>query len=505
MNLRPYQVKLVADARASIVSGYRYIMICSPTGSGKTVVFSHIAIAALAKGYKIGIAVHRSELIEQAKDKLVKSGVKPQQISIIKGGRAHYRDAPVIIASVQTLIKRDAYYDSAKVPALWIIDEAHRQEFDKLFSRPELSHSLVIGFTATPVRSGKMNQLGTLYETLIEAVTIRELVQDGYLARPTYILPAQQVETSGFTMDAKSGDYKTGESFNAFNKPEVYAGIIEGYREAGEGKALVFCASIEHCKLTTEEFRRSGYNATWIDGTMSEKVRADIVAKYLSGFFQVLVNCDILTVGFDCPDIEVIILNRATASLSLYLQMCGRGSRVTDRKREFTIVDAGTNQKRLGPWEAERPYSLWHKAPLKKGVSPVKDCPQCNRILHASVMKCGYCGFEFERKEDSVKVAEGWERFTFEQQIELSAVSHRSKAGKATIYDLIKLKENKVLTKPYALFNRAIACGIDPYELAPLLGYDAALVDKFIDWAQSKGIPTSRGLPELPPSPPSFA
>lgn len=487
MQLRPYQIAAVNETRIALQS-FRRVLACMPTGAGKTVFFSHILATAIKRGYRAGVAVHRAELIAQTREKLIQSGVPRAAIGVVQGSQYHYRDAPVLIASVQTLKNRDAYFDSSQTPAIWIVDECHRQEFDDLFSRPEFVGALVIGVTATPHRSGKMRQLGAIYETLIEPVTIKSLVYDGYLSKPTYLLPGQVVNASGFQLDAKTGDYKAADNFAAFNKTEIYDGLIDGYREAGGGKALIFCANIEHSKLTAAQFQRAGYVGTWIDGGMSKTAREKIIADYRSSRIEVLTNCDILTTGFDDPSIRVIGLNRATASLALYLQMCGRGARTDSGKTEFFIVDAGTNQKRLGPWEADRPYSLWHKTPLKKGVAPMKDCPSCKRIVPAPATRCQYCGHVFEVTESEVKIAEGWTRFSFDEMLSIQASAARSKVGRASLLDLIKLKESKVVAKPYALYIRASKSGIDLFEAADALGFDRGSVSRFLAWAKEKDI-----------------
>jgi superfamily II DNA or RNA helicase len=490
--LRPYQLKTVDDARDVLRTGARRILIQSPTGSGKTVVFSTIIAGLLRNNYRAGIAVHRRELIDQAFRKLLDAGVTRQQIGIVIGKRIQNRDAPILLASAQTLRRRDAFFDSQTTRACWIIDECHRAEFDVLFGRPEFTHSLILGFTATPIRIGKMKQLGDFYEQMIESASIIELVRAGYLAKPEYILPKSQVETSGFEIETLSGDYSQRQAFDSFNKAEIYSGIIDGYIAAGRGKALIFCQGIEHAQLTSDQFKKSGIRSTWIDGSMSKSVREKIVADYVaeSGDFA-LTNCDVLTTGFDDPSIRTVVLNRATTSIPLFLQMIGRGSRVIPgSKMTFNIVDAGTNVKRLGRWEDDRPFSLWHKTNMRKGVAPMKDCPQCKRIIPAPQMVCQYCEYNFPGSAEQVKESGGWERFSFDEMLVLQDAAGRSKVGRASMYDLIKLKENKIISKPYVLFNRAVMCGIDPFELAEMVGYSPESVNRWQTWAASKGIRT---------------
>jgi len=494
MKLYYYQLDTIQLLRESLRKGNRKILVCKPTGSGKTVVFTNILSTVLQRGYRCGILVHRAELIDQAFEKLIDAGVDRSSIAIIKGSNYHFKGANVLLASVQTLKNRVPYFDSSETPAFWIIDEVHRQEFDSCYDRPELKHAIILGFTATPMRQGKMMQLGDIYEDMIEPITIKRLVDEGYLSRPTYILPSSEVETSGIGMDNKTGDFRPGESFNVFNKPEVYSGLIDGYEKAGMGKAMVFCSNVEHSKITADEFRKRGYNATWVDGTMKKESRDKIVSSFKKdgfniGNIDVITNCDIFTTGFDCPNIKVIGLNRATVSIPLFLQMIGRGSRIIKgSKNSFFVIDAGTNTKRLGYWEEERVFSLWHKVPTKKGAAPVKDCNGCSRIIPASMMKCVYCGYEFERNSDAPKITEGWEMISFEEVMKISAVSQKSRQGQATVDDIVYLKNSRSITRPYQLFKRAIVNNLDLYEVADRCGYDRGAVDRFNKWAKEKGI-----------------
>ena len=112
----------------------------------------------------------------------------------------------------------------------------------------------------------------------------------------------------------------------------------------------------------------------------------------------ILVSVGILTTGFDEPSVETIILYRATTSLPLFLQMAGRGSRVTDTKKRFTILDFGNNVKTHNYWEAERVWSLEKKPKKKLDVAPVKTCPRCQALVPVGASVCKYCNHTFKRK-----------------------------------------------------------------------------------------------------------
>jgi superfamily II DNA or RNA helicase len=413
--LRPYQTESKDAIRASFMQGKRRVILCKPTGSGKTVTFANIARESVLNGFTVMILVDRKELLEQARDKLISYGLNP---SIITAGRTGKTGAKSYIATVQTLVRR-------KFPPvdLLIIDEAHKQIFDKVLQREDYKNALVIGATATPFRTGRMNQLSDLYDELIEKVSINDLIQAGYLVPA--ITYGAKVDTSGIKV--KRGDYDSDELYSAFNKPTLYAGVVEKYRKfADNTKAICFCINVEHSKKVADSFNAEGIPAVHLDGKTPKAERARILDAFSKGLFKVLCNVEVLTTGFDEWTIETVIVNLATKSLPKWLQMAGRGSRITPRefkgvrgrlqKEHFNLIDMGGNVHSLGFWEQERDFSLTHKTRDEIQPAPVKECPEdktdelsrsgCGAILHASAPRCKYCGFIFPKVKKEAKEAE---------------------------------------------------------------------------------------------------
>jgi superfamily II DNA or RNA helicase len=154
-----------------------------------------------------------------------------------------------------------------------------------------------------------------------------------------------------------------------------------------------------------------------IDGETPTAERKRILQWFKDTPNALISNVGILNAGFDEPSIEVVILYRATKSVSLFLQMCGRGSRVIPNvKNEFAILDFGNNIQRHGFWEQERAWSL-KKKKKRDGVAPVKDCPSCFAMLPAQVMTCNYCGHEFVKteKEKQAEVIAELAKMTYQQ------------------------------------------------------------------------------------------
>jgi superfamily II DNA or RNA helicase len=365
MKLRKYQQVLKDDIRGEFKNDIKSVILCSPTGSGKTVTFADICRDSVANGFKCMVCVDRKELLQQSEKKLIEYGLKP---TIITAGVKYYDyNANTYVATVQTLKRRQFPWID-----LLVIDEAHKQIFDDVVKFYREKEIFIIGATATPIRKGKnMNQLGDMYEKIIQSVDIAELISDGFLA------PAR---TFGCLVDmdsvkVKKGDYDTGEMFDAYDKPFLYDGLIDKIKQFAPGrKTLIFCVNVEHSKKTCESLRFAGYRSAHVDGTTPKREREMILRDFSMGKITHLCNVDILTTGYDEPTIECVVVNRRTKSVPLWLQMCGRGSRIYPGKNDFIILDMGGNVVELGHWERKRDFSLWHQF-RTGGVAPLKQCP----------------------------------------------------------------------------------------------------------------------------------
>ena len=377
MQLRPYQLTAVDEIRGAFKEAKR-VVLCLPTGAGKTVVFSEIVRRVLEKGRRVAIITHRRELLSQA-------------------GKLNRCDI-LMVETLNNQIKRGVVdlssYD------LLVIDEAHIGNFRKILDGFE---GFVIGATATPVSKPPMAQS---YGKLINSVGIGELIAQGYLCNPiTYAM--HPVDTSKIA--SRMGEFTAQGLDDAFNRPKVYEGVVQEFcKRWREKKAIVFCVNIEATINTALEFadKLDGPRVYAVHSKMSIEARARVMADYIASKNGILVNCGIATTGFDCPDIEVVVVNRATKSVALWLQMVGRGSRPTASKKEFTILDFGENVHRLGFWQEARDWGKAFAGMENKkgqGVAPVKDCPCCGAVLYASARFCEFCGeiFATEKKAES--------------------------------------------------------------------------------------------------------
>lgn len=391
IELRPYQTDTIRALRQSMAGGNRKVVLCAPTGAGKTVMFTHMVSEHLKRGGRVLVITDRKELMSQAGGAFERIGLNPE---LIKAGSNPDLTLPCHVAMVETLSRRAERYATFLASRTMVIfDEAHKCAHDKLF--PFLSPAcFVIGATATPYRSGNQPALDEFYTDIIQDVDTPHLVEQGFLSN---------ADTYGVDIDLKgikkvAGEYDPAQLAQRYEERRVYDGVIQNYnRICPNTKALAFCSNIPSAVSLTTQLANAGLPARCLDSTMSDEDRRDKLAWLRSTPNAILVSVGILTTGFDEPTIETIILYRATTSLPLFLQMVGRGSRVTETKRRFTILDFGNNVKTHNYWEAERVWSLEKKPNKKQDVAPVKTCPRCQALVPVGATVCKYCNHSFKR------------------------------------------------------------------------------------------------------------
>tara|TARA_R110002126_G_scaffold289683_2_gene445258 strand:- start:7433 stop:8884 length:1452 start_codon:yes stop_codon:yes gene_type:complete len=395
ITLYPYQGDAVQSLRTNILKGLLRQVLIAPTGAGKTIMFSYLVSRSVQKGKRVLILTDRVELLTQAGGSIAKFGVKVNHIN--PKNKPNVLDAQVYVSMAQTLarrLKEQKYVNYLNEVDLVIIDECHKTIFDKYFDYFG-KHTIVVGATATPIRTGKQPSLDTLYEGLTEVLSVQEIIDLDYL------VPARSfaVPVDLSKVKTKGGDYDSASLTNHYDNEELYTGAVENYvKHANNTKALLFCSGVKNSITIRDQFRMAGISAEHLDSeNVNEKERIDILARFEAGEFLVLCNVGILTTGYDCPSIETIILYRATKSLALFLQICGRGSRLFNGKTHYKILDFGNNFVTHGLWEADREWSLKKEVKTKKskGASPIRECNQCEALLPLSASECEYCGFVF--------------------------------------------------------------------------------------------------------------
>lgn len=402
MELRPYQVEAIENVRARLRAGARRVLIVLPTGGGKTVVASSIIRSAVEKGSRILFLAHRRELIQQTADKLQRFGVRH---GIIMAGERPALQHPCQVASVQTLARRR---DALKSVDLIFFDEAHHAAAGSYTDVLEwYPQARVVGLTATPWRLDGRG-LADVFDAHVLASTPRELKEQGFLV-PVGGWEFEAIDTSHARV--QRGDFATKDLVDEAAKPRVVGDIVEEWlRHAAGKRTVVFCVSIEVSKLVAERFRAAGVAAEHVDGEMPTLERDAVLRRLRSGQTRVVCNCNVLTEGFDCPELEVCVLARPTLSTALYLQMVGRVLRPAPGKVQARIHDhAGCLASHGAPF-ATRDYSP--TSSTKGEREPVQDadtrkrnlCPSCKSVR--SGYPCDNCGFQPTPEELRVEFEE---------------------------------------------------------------------------------------------------
>jgi DNA repair protein RadD len=366
----------------------RRLVLVAPTGAGKTIMFSDMIRRAVANGRRALVLAHRRELVDQAVDKLRAIDV---DAGVILAGEREDRSRAVQVASIQTLGARREGVACRLLPEadLVVVDEAHHAVSPTwrrvIESYPD---AVVIGATATPWRTDKRG-LADLFETHVLAATVSELIENGSLS--PYDVRAYDAPDL-HEVPITAGEYNQGALSLACNTSVLVGGIVREFMSYNAGRrALLFPVSIEHSLALVAELQANGVKAEHIDGDTPKDERKAIIAALARGRVQVVSSVGCFTEGFDSPGVEICILARPTMSLTLHLQMCGRGLRPAPGKEKALLVDHGGNFLRHGLPDDERDYTL---SATPKRVAELNRCPLCLQVFRllgddGSCPKCG--------------------------------------------------------------------------------------------------------------------
>lgn len=392
MKLRSYQSELITKTSNAIAEGYRRICIASPTGSGKSFIFTYIAKKWHDANKKILIVSHRKEILFQT------IGYFDVEAHPLTAETKEVPKGDVIISMLETLYRRvenkDEYHGFINQFNLVILDECHWSGFAKLF--PYFSKdTVVLGYSATPFRARTQPPLTNEYEILIQGVDTPDLVEMGYLASPRTL--GQRVDLSRVRISGN--DYRDQDTALEFARQEVYSGVIKNYEKHTPGKkALIFATTVESSQDIVARLKTRGHRAEHIDANTPKGERDFIYNSFKEGQVKIISNVGILTAGVDIPDCEVVILYFATKSITRYLQAIGRGSRVTDKKHQFWIMDFGGNVSQNGFWQAPREWTLeQERRRFRRETNLTKECPDCEELVALNTTECPNCGYVWER------------------------------------------------------------------------------------------------------------
>ena len=350
MELRPYQGEAKEAVFEQWENGTRKTLLVLPTGCGKTIVFAKITEDCVRNGDRVLILAHRGELLEQAADKIAKAtGLKCATEKAEESCLGSwYR---ITVGSVQSLMREtrlsrfpEDYFNTI------IIDEAHHCISDSY--QRVLKHfpdAKVLGVTATPDR-GDMKNLGQVFDSLAYEYTLPKAIKEGYLSPIKAVTIPLQVDLTG--VGVQSGDFKAGDLGTALD-PYLERIAEEMEKYCREKKTVVFLPLVKTSQKFRDILNGHGFRAAEVNGESSD--RAEILEDYAAGKYNVLCNSMLLTEGWDCPDVDCIVVLRPTKVRSLYCQMVGRGTRLAPGKDHLLLLDF--------LWHTER-HELCHPAHL---------------------------------------------------------------------------------------------------------------------------------------------
>ncbi|HRX85968.1 MAG TPA: DEAD/DEAH box helicase family protein [Phycisphaerae bacterium] len=405
MVLRPYQLEAVEAVYRHLRERDDNPCVVIPTAGGKTPIAATICRDAVQKwNGRVLILAHVKELLEQAAEKL-RTVAPDLPVGIYSAGLKR-RDLgyAVTIAGIQSV-----YQKAADVGAvdLVIVDEAHlippdgegmyRQFLADLKAVNPLVR--VIGLTATPFRmkSGAICGPENILNAICYEVGVRELIVQGYLCRLR--TKAGLIKPDTAKLHVRAGEFVAGEVEALMDEDNLVLSacreIIEFTRE--RNSVLIFASGVAHGQHIASILQtRHASECGFVCGETLPFERDDTIRRFRSGELKYLCNVNVLTTGFDAPNVDCVALVRPTMSPGLFYQMCGRGFRLHPGKADCLVLDFGGNVMRHGPVDAIRVTDPSARAP---GIAPAKECPECRELIATGYAVCPECGYVFPTRE----------------------------------------------------------------------------------------------------------
>ncbi len=398
--LRDYQQRTIDQLYDWFKAGNEgHPCIVLPTGSGKSHIVAAICKDALTNWpeTRILMLTHVKELIEQNAEKMLQHWPNAPLGIYSSSLRSRQLGEPITFAGIQSVRNRA---DEIGLVDLVLIDECHLVSHRNEGSYRKLIDALtainpnlrVIGLTATPFRLGHglITDEPALFSALIEPINIPELINLGHLAPLQSKITKAKLDTSG--VKKRGGDFIESELQAAVDKEPLNKSVVEEVCELAKDRKswLFFCVGVAHAYHIRDELRAEGITAETIVGTTPKAERERIIADFKAGKIQALTNANVLTTGFDYPDLDCLVMLRPTMSASLYVQMAGRGMRPKAHTDHCLVLDFAGVVRTHGP--------IIYVDPGRKagnGEAPVKPCPECDELVHLSVMECPTCHYDF--------------------------------------------------------------------------------------------------------------
>ena len=418
-SLCPYQQELLGNVRATLQYINEPIMMQLPTGGGKTVIAAHLLRDYLTGRRKAVWLTHRKELASQTERMLTEAGIlATTDARWVPGERAPSIANSVVILMAQTVglrTKAAGVWSSYYKNDLLIIDEAHHATAQGWERAIKQWPGKVLGMTATPWRLSKKDGFDHLFGDLILGPQVGELQNDEFLCQANVLVPGKDYLILGGKV-ASHLDY-TEKGIEAANTKEVMtARALNFWKEhISDRQTIIYAVSIGHAKNLAALFSEEGIPAEAIHTKTDADIRAQAISNFANGRLRVLVNVAIATEGFDLPDASCIVIARPTKSLSLYLQMVGRGLRPKSDGGDCLILDLAGNALEHGLPDDTREWSLAVRGEFGGGGdAPVVLCEECQTASPAASHSCKSCGAPFGKDCPRCGKWHAWKDWTLE-------------------------------------------------------------------------------------------
>jgi len=399
--LRPYQQKALDSIRANYSKGVKKVLLHLATGAGKTHIFCQVLKGAHEKKKHAIMVVRGRKLVDQASKRLDKEGV-PHGVFMAN----HKRWAPKLpiqICSIDTLVSRGT---KPKADII-VIDEAHYATSPSYINFLSFyKDAYILPVTATPYTEKSLRHIADI---VIKPITEKELIEQGYLAKPRYFSRSVPNLKGVKTSNGKDGkDFVQADLSIVMEQSVLVGDIATHWLERAKGRPTVaFCVGVQHSLKLTEYLVSRGIRAVHVDASYTDEQRQTMIDKLENGEIDIISNCGILCTGVDIPKLSCIIQSRPTKSLNLHIQQIGRGTRKVDGKDDFIVLDHAGNVLRHGFLTDEHEANLDEEQNEKKPTKRVtKTCKICYAVYDGSG-ECPECGNQEEEKTRIFKSIDG--------------------------------------------------------------------------------------------------
>lgn len=428
--LRDYQQDLYAKTVEAFKKGFHRPLIVAPCGAGKSYLFAEMIRKTAGN---VLVLTHRQELKRQHEELFQAQNITNARVSMIL-----------------TEANRLGRYPT---PTLIVTDEAHLSRSNSWIKVIEYYNTWTVGFTATPVRlDGK--PLGDIFDSLIEGVDTKWLIEHKHLAPYEYYAPTM-VETEGLRKVA--GDFMVSDLEQLMHERAIYGDVIQTYMRLAPGeRSIAYCVSVRHAGETAEAFNKAGIRSASISAETPAKERERIMDDFRNGRITVLCNVGIISEGVSINEVTCCMLLRPTESIALGIQQMMRCMRYLPGKTA-KIIDFVGNYTRVGLPDEQREWSL--KEPVKKkrhlneeGNFYIRSCPNCYMIFKTAPI-CPFCGMKYPLHPREIRAHKDIElaRITAEEaeRVAQERKNSRREQGRAQSFEeLVKLGKERGYKNP---------------------------------------------------------